>query len=125
MDHLKMSAADTVYYGGVIRTMEGPEQVVEAVAVKDGSILACGSKDEMMKFAADGTRMVCLDGGTMLPGFYDAHSHFQEAGVGLLNYVYLRCPPFGKFRTVEDCIVALQEAIKTLPEGKDSDWGGI
>lgn len=119
MNHLQMnSAADTIYYGGVIRTMTGPDHTIEAVAVKDGNILSCGSRESVMQFSGEKTRMVCLNGYTMIPGFYDAHSHFQEAGVGLLNYVYLRCPPFGTFRTVEECIIKLQEEIKTLPEGK-------
>ena len=110
--------ADTIYYGGTIRTMAGEDYTVEAVAVKGETILACGSRDELEELSGPDTRKVDLNGAAMLPGFYDAHSHFAEAGVGLLNYVYLRCPPFGTVQTIEDCIDRLKAALPKLPPGK-------
>ena len=67
-------AADAIYYGGNIITMEGDSaNYAEAVVVKDGKIVFVGSKDEAMKVAGDGHEMVDLKGKTMMPGFIDPH----------------------------------------------------
>ena len=70
-------SADTIYVGGDIVTVNDAIPRAEALAVKDGKILAVGARadiEEMHKGAA--TRIVDLAGKTLLPGFLDAHSHY-------------------------------------------------
>ena len=88
--------ADTIYFGGPILTMEGDSvQYAETIAVKDGKILFVGGKDGALALQADRTRMVDLQGRTMLPGFIDAHGHVWNAGFQKLA-ANLLPPPDGK-----------------------------
>ncbi|MGD8547513.1 MAG: amidohydrolase, partial [Thiohalophilus sp.] len=74
-------SADTIYTGGNIITINDEQPDAEAVAVKDGKIVAVGKKDEVMKTAGENTRQVDLAGKTMLPGFVDAHGHAYAIGL--------------------------------------------
>jgi predicted amidohydrolase YtcJ len=71
-------AADVVYFNGKIVTLDSVNSTVGAVAVKDGKIVKVGSSDEMKKLAGSSTRLVDLDGKTVVPGLIDAHCHPME-----------------------------------------------
>ena len=53
----------------------------EAVAVRDGRVVAIGSSAEIRELAADGVTMVDLNGRTVLPGFIDCHVHLLWYGL--------------------------------------------
>ena len=70
--------ADMVLYNGQILTMDRdqpPISVREAVAVRDGRILAVGEDDRILQMAGPDTERVDLAGKTVTPGFVDTHSH--------------------------------------------------
>jgi len=69
--------ADAIYSGGDIVTVNDKMSTAEAVAVKEGRILAVGSRSDVEK-AHKGlaTKAVDLAGKTLMPGFLDAHSHY-------------------------------------------------
>ena len=67
--------ADTIYYGGPILTMVRDGDRAEALAIKDGQILAVGKKAEVMARKGKETKLIDLGGKTLMPGFYDPHSH--------------------------------------------------
>lgn len=75
------NTADTIYSGGKIITISDAQPTIEAVAVKDGKILAVGNADAVMKTAGENTRKVNLNGKTMLPGFVDSHGHAYAIGL--------------------------------------------
>lgn len=52
----------------------------EAVALKDGRILATGTTAEMVQRAGDNTRIIDLAGATVIPGLIESHGHFNELG---------------------------------------------
>ena len=66
--------ADTIYHNGAIITINDKQPTVEAIAVKDGKILAVGDLVEINKTAGNSTRKIDLNGKTMLPGFVDSHA---------------------------------------------------
>ncbi|MBK6507214.1 MAG: amidohydrolase [Ignavibacteria bacterium] len=73
-------AADAIYFGGDIITMEGDSAAYsEAVAVKNGKIIFAGKKSEAEKLKGDSTKMNDLKGKTLLPGFIDPHIHASIA----------------------------------------------
>jgi predicted amidohydrolase YtcJ len=111
----------TMYYGGDIITMEGDSVTyAEAVVVKDGKITFVGSKDEAMKSAGDGHRMVDLQGKTLLPGFLDAHSHYINSLL-VANQCKLYAPPSGPAKDVESIITALKQFAteRNIPKGTE------
>lgn len=73
----EIETADVIYFGGEIVTISDAKPTVEAVAVKEGKIVATGLLDEVAAAnKGDLTKLVNLAGNTMLPGFIDPHSHF-------------------------------------------------
>jgi hypothetical protein len=68
-------SADTIYFGGPILTMVKDGDRAEALAVKDGRILAVGKKADVMARKGSETKLIDLGGKTIMPGFYDPHSH--------------------------------------------------
>lgn len=99
--------ADLIFHNGPIITVDDSSPTAEAVAVKDGKIIAVGVKDEVLKSRGSETRLVDLEGRTMLPGFVDAHGHVTGGGLQALS-ANLLAPPDGE---VKD-IAALQETLK-------------
>lgn len=72
---------------GFIATNDGQQPEAQALAVKDGRIVAIGSDEEIMKVKAKQT--IDAKGRLVLPGFNDAHVHFM-AGGEQLSSVQLR-----------------------------------
>ena len=81
--HVSLGAepADVVYHNGIVLTMDDDRPTAEAVAVKDGKILAVGPDAEVLETAGDGTKKIDLGGKTMLPGFVDSHGHTYMVGL--------------------------------------------
>lgn len=76
--------ADYILHHGKIYTCDSSFLVAEAVAVKDGKILATGSNQEILNgFKADST--VDLQNQAVYPGLIDAHAHFYGYGKGLFE----------------------------------------
>ena len=112
--------ADAIYHGGDIVTMDDKNPTAEAIAVKDGKIVAVGKKDAVLKLKGDGTKVIDLGGKTMLPGFIDGHSHFIN---WLLVSRQANCfsPPAGPANSIADIIAELKDLQEKqkIPEGDD------
>ena len=67
--------ADLVLTGGNIITLKEKGHRAQAVAIKDGHILAIGSNADVLKYAGKATRKIELNGKTVIPGFNDVHQH--------------------------------------------------
>ncbi len=87
--------ADTVYIGGPILTMDDGLPRPEAVAVKDGRILAVGTMSDIRKHHGETTATFDLAGRAMLPGFVDSHGHVVMGGLQALS-ANLLAPPDGE-----------------------------
>ena len=89
------SAADLIYMGGDIVSVNELQANPEAIAVKNGHIVAVGFLDEVMKFKGPKTQVVDLSGNTMIPGLIDAHGHVFATGIQALS-ANLLPPPDGE-----------------------------
>lgn len=74
-DGLESSPATLVLRGGKVMTMDADRRVASAVAVYGNRIVAVGSDAEMASYIGADTKIVELNGRTLLPGFIDAHIH--------------------------------------------------
>ena len=112
--------ADRIFTGGPILTVEDDLPLAEAIAVKDGLILAVGSKSKVMAHRGDKTEMVDLGGRTMIPGFIDAHSHIVQQSLKY-STVILDPFPIGDVNTIADLQAKL--AARAAKDGKrPGDW---
>ena len=75
--------ADLVLRGGSVWTGVAGSERAEAVAVAAGRVVAVGSEDEVASRIGPSTRVVELEGRTVVPGFVDAHTHFISGGFQL------------------------------------------
>ena len=107
----------TVYSGGDILTMAGAETAyAEALAVRDGKILAVGTRAEVDKAAGAGATQVDLAGKTLLPGFIDGHSHLLNYADSLVQ-ANLNPPPIGGVTKIADIIEALRKLKSDMKAG--------
>jgi predicted amidohydrolase YtcJ len=115
-----MNAADKVFFNGDILTMDEARPTAEALAVKDGRILAVGTASEILALAGAQTTRVDLAGKTLLPGFLDGHSHFINA-LRMASWANLSAPPVGPVKNIAGLIAALQAAKERL-RLQPGDW---
>ncbi|MFB9262656.1 amidohydrolase [Bradyrhizobium erythrophlei] len=80
-----LNAPDLVLINGKVLTLDERSTVTEAVAVRDGKILATGSSASIKPLAGARTRVFDVSGKTVIPGLIDTHAHFKAAG--LADYV--------------------------------------
>ncbi|AWM78518.1 amidohydrolase [Phenylobacterium parvum] len=121
----------TVYTGGDILTLAGETPTyVEALAVRDGKVVAAGSRADAVKAAGPGARKVDLKGQTLLPGFIDTHSHLLTYADSLVQ-ANLNPPPVGGVKSIPDILAEvkrLKESMKAGPgvllvgQGYDPDF---
>ena len=67
--------ADLILNNGNIITIKQKGDRAQAIAIKDHTILAVGSNEEIRKFLGSNTRVIDLAGRTVIPGFNDVHQH--------------------------------------------------
>ena len=108
-------AADRIWSGGPILTMNDAAMKAEAVAEKGGRIIAVGAAADVMKHKGPQTKMIDLAGRAMLPGFVDAHGHVMGGGIQALS-ANLLAPPDGN---VKD-IASMLETLRTWMAANDA-----
>jgi predicted amidohydrolase YtcJ len=66
---------DLVLYDGKISTVDANNSTVEAIAIRDGTIIARGGSRQVQALATKSTRLINLNGRRVLPGLIDGHLH--------------------------------------------------
>ncbi len=77
--------ADLVLRGGRIVTLDDRRPDAQALAARNGSIVAVGSDAEIGRFVGPSTQVIELRGQFAMPGFIEGHGHFSGIGEGKLN----------------------------------------
>jgi predicted amidohydrolase YtcJ len=72
--------ADLVLRGGTVLTCDAADREAEAIAVRDGRIVAVGTGVEVAPLIGPATRVIELDGRVAMPGFIEGHGHFLSLG---------------------------------------------
>ena len=76
-------AADLVLRNGNIVTVDDANPQAQALAAKDGHIVALGSDADIEQYIGSDTEVIDLEGMTAIPGLIEGHGHFM--GVGNAN----------------------------------------
>lgn len=103
--------ADLVLKNGKIFTVTDEHPFVQAVAVKDGKILAVGTSENIARYVGTATEVLDVGGKLVIPGFIDAHCHFSSGGHSLSM---LDVGNAGSVAAIQKQIAA---KIEDLPEG--------
>jgi predicted amidohydrolase YtcJ len=67
--------ADLIFHNGSVLTVNSSDEVSEALAVRDGLIIAVGTSKDVLSLRADATEVIDLNGRTLTPGFIASHEH--------------------------------------------------
>ncbi|MFT5137970.1 MAG: putative amidohydrolase YtcJ [Arenicella sp.] len=122
-DSQALDPAATIYTNGDIVTMDTQGPTAQAVAIRDGKIIAVGDRKEVQALAGNNTQLIDLDGGTLLPGFIDAHGHITYTALNLAA-ANVSSPPVGTANKVADVVELLKvHAANTEPESWVIGWG--
>ncbi len=70
--------ADLILVNGRIATQDERRSMMQAIAIKDGQILASGSDAEISRYRGS---KIDLNGRTVIPGLIDSHSHPIRGGL--------------------------------------------
>jgi predicted amidohydrolase YtcJ len=71
-------AADLLLINGRVLTMDAHDRIAQAVAVRDGKIIAVGANAAIERLAGAPTQVIDLDGRTAMPGLTDCHVHLAS-----------------------------------------------
>lgn len=79
---------DMIITGSKVLTMDPAQPRAEAIAIAGNTVMALGSYREISRLKAKGTKVIDVGGGTVIPGFVEAHMHLF-AGAGELDHLHL------------------------------------
>lgn len=103
------TSADTILTNGRIYTVDKSRPWADSVAIKDGRIVAVGSKAATAKYKGAATRTVDLGGRLVLPAFGDAHAHPLFGGMSRT-----RCP-LHEGKSIEDYQRMIRKCVAETP----------
>jgi predicted amidohydrolase YtcJ len=105
--------ADMILHGGKVVTADNRFTVAEAVAIKDGRIVAVGtSRDVLARERGANTRVIDLKGRSVLPGLMDSHTHPMGAAVSELT------TEFAVIRSFDDIRSYIRQQAAKTPKGQ-------
>lgn len=106
-------SADLIVHHAKIVTVDAKFRIEEAVAIKDGRILAVGKEQAVLKHKGPSTRMIDAGGRSVLPGLYDSHVHPVGAALSELRQ------PLPVLKSLKDVFAFISAQAAKTPEG---DW---
>ncbi|MEA3105932.1 MAG: hypothetical protein QOI88_537 [Gammaproteobacteria bacterium] len=112
MPALGAEQADLVLFHGRILTLDPRDTIVQALAVRDGKIIAVGADRDILRLAGAATRRIDLRGRTATPGLIDSHAHIADGGVEELYHVHL-----SDVSTVAEAVRRVQAGLAALKPG--------
>ncbi len=107
------STPDMILHNGVIVTLDSSSRIAEAVAIRHGRILSVGTSKGLLADAGHNTKLIDLGGGTVLPGFFDAHPHMDREGLKAHGGI-----PIAGLRSVVDIVNIVHNAARSAKPGE-------
>lgn len=77
--------ADLIVTNAHILTLDEGNPTAEAIAIRDGSILAAGARADIDVLRGPATTVIDADGGSVIPGFVEAHMHLFSGAAELAH----------------------------------------
>ncbi len=109
--------ADTVLVNGKVVTLDPTGTIAEALAIREGRILAVGTSAAILAHAGSATERIDLEGKTVVPGLADNHYHSIGGGPGV---------DLSRTRSLREVLDAIAARARETPAGDvlvtNSDW---
>lgn len=103
---------DLVLTNGEIYTVDPALRRVQAMAIKEGKIVAVGTDEEIQHWVGDNTEVIDLEGKFVMPGFNDAHTHMVSGGLQMLRV------PVGGTRSLAEFQQRIRERLEDFQPGE-------
>ena len=104
--------ADLILHHGEIVTVDDDFSIAEAIAIRGDRIVSVGDNDRVMKLAGTETRLVDLNGKTVLPGLIDSHVH--PSGASTFEFDH----PVPVMETISDVLKYIESRAAVVEEGE-------
>lgn len=104
--------ADAVLLDGKIATLDSAGRFVTALAVRDGRIAAIGTNDEIKPRIGPQTRVLRLEGKTVVPGFIETHCHAVGVARAELSQ------PYAELYSIADIQAWIRRRALDVPRGE-------
>jgi predicted amidohydrolase YtcJ len=105
-------APDTILVNGKILTVDAQFSTREALAIRDGRIVAVDTSANIRKLAGRQTRVIDVQGRTVIPGLIDSHLHAIRAAQTFSTEVNWTGTP-----SLGDALGRITEAARTMKPG--------
>ncbi|MEP7306730.1 MAG: amidohydrolase [Acidobacteriota bacterium] len=105
-------SADVVLVNGKILTVDRQFSTREALAIRDGRVAAVGSSADVRTLAGPQTRVIDLQGRTVIPGLIDSHLHAIRAALSFSTEVNWIGAP-----SLVDALARIRDAARTMKPG--------
>ena len=112
---------ETILQNGKILTVDDSFRTVEAVAIRDGRFLAVGSNAEVLRLRGPATRVIDLQGKTVIPGFVATDADNDLVAGNLYKETLIGGKIFGtldELKTKADILREVQKQVATRPPGE-------
>ncbi|HET7765678.1 MAG TPA: amidohydrolase [Burkholderiales bacterium] len=108
---------DLILANGKIVTVDASFSIAQAVAIRDGRIIAVGTDEAVRRTAGPATKVIDLHGRTVIPGLIDGHLHNAGGGPGV---------DLSNVRTLAEVLAAVEARVKAGRPGdlvvSNADW---
>ncbi|HEV3117838.1 MAG TPA: amidohydrolase, partial [Gemmataceae bacterium] len=105
-------SADLVIHHAKIVTLDEKSSIFEAIAVRDGRIVALGEDEAVLRNAGPNTQVIDADGRTVLPGLYDSHVHPLSAATSEMR------DALPVLNSLGDVFAYIRKKAATTPQGE-------
>ena len=105
-------APSHIVHNGKIVTVDPQFRIVNAMAIRDGRVVAVGTNADIVELAGSGTEQINLGGKTVLPGLIDSHVHAPSASM------YEFAGPVPDMETIEDVLAYISARARTTDPGR-------
>ncbi|MCS6863753.1 MAG: amidohydrolase [Gemmataceae bacterium] len=104
--------ADLIVHNGRVLTVDAKFSTTEAVAIREGTIVAVGTNTEVLKLKGEKTRVIDAQGHTVMPGLFDSHTHPVGAATSEVG------APLPVLRSIPEVLEYIRKRAQELPEGR-------
>jgi len=106
-----MTPADLIFHNGQVLTVDSEASIQSAVAVSGKTIQVVGADNDVLSLASPETRILDLNGRTLIPGIIDIHAHMDREG---LKEIF---PSLSGVRSISDVLGVVRDQVSTKNPG--------